>query len=173
MDLNHHSEIGIETLPTMFVGRYQMVSPSPEEDGGTFLMDWLEKRGLRTASMRKFGFDIDVTAADSQAGRRGYEHWATVPAGTQPGDGVTMQTYQGGLYATLTLYKPFDDPFYNIPNGWKILHEWVIGSEKYQGGQHQWMEEMLFHTDGNDLKLYYPVMAKKAPGPGMNEKYNH
>jgi hypothetical protein len=163
MEPINHSDIGIETLPAMRVGRRRAISLDPENDASGFIRAWLEKRELVRSTTRTFGFDVDILAEDSQAGKRGYEIWATVPEGTPPGDGVTLETYQGGLYATLTLYKPFDDPFSQIPNGWKLLHRWVIGSERYQGGQHQWLEEKICHADGDDLKLYYPVIPKKVP----------
>ena len=162
MNPSDHSEVEIETLPPMIVGSYRAVSPTPEHDSINYILAWLEKSNLNNNDVRMFGFDVEVPTEDSQAGKRGYESWAVVPTGTQSNDGVKLEEFQGGLYATMTLYKPFEDAFTNIPNGWKMLHEWVIGSEQYQGAQHQWMEEKLDYEDGSDLKLYHPIVAKKT-----------
>jgi hypothetical protein len=154
------SEIEIEVLPSLVIARYQTISTAPEDDGWVYVQAWLAEKGM-PAETRHFGFDIDVSAEDSQAGKRGYEYWMVVPEGTQPDEKVKIDTFPGGLYGAMTLYQPFSDPFNRIPGGWKILHEWVIGSEQVQGGPHQWLEEALNTDDGVDLKLYHPIMTKK------------
>lgn len=159
----NHTEIRIETLPPMIVASCRTISATPETDSTLTLRNWLATTNLQAASIRTFGFDVEVPTADSQAGKRGYETWVTVPNGTQPSAGISMKAFPGGLYAAMTLLKPFDDPFETIPNGWKYLHEWVINSAQYQGGHHQWLEELLVHEDGDDLKLYHPVTAKIMP----------
>ncbi len=77
--------------------------------------------------------------------------------GVQPSAGVTVRDFAGGLYAVQTLFDPFVDPFGRIPAGWKALHEWVIGSHNCRSGEHQWMEELVAGTNGDDLKLYHPI----------------
>ena len=161
MNPSDHSEVDIETLPPMIVGSYRAISPTPEHDSTNYILAWLAESNLKNNDTRIFGFDVEVTTEDSQAGKRGYEIWASVPAGTQASDGVKLEAFQGGLYATLTLHRPFEDAFRTIPSGWKRLHEWVIRSEQYQGAQHQWLEEKLDYEDGSDLKLYHPIVAKK------------
>jgi predicted transcriptional regulator YdeE len=78
--------------------------------------------------------------------------------GVQPSAGVTIRDFAGGLYAVKTLHNPFVDPFTYIPQGWKELHEWVIGSSQYRSGEHQWMEEIIPQAGGDDLKLYHPIV---------------
>ena len=103
-------------------------------------MDWWRQQ-VTGGPGRRFGFDVDVTPEQQKDGLRGYEVWLTVPPGVQPSAGVTICDFAGGLYAVQTLYDPFVDPFARIPAGWKALHEWVIGSNQYRSGEHQWLEE--------------------------------
>jgi hypothetical protein len=150
------SEITVETLNPLHVAAFKGVSPTPEDDVSAFVQAWYNRQGL-PGRMHNFGFDVPVSKDEEQAGKRGYQIWAVVPEGTQPSEGVAIQDYKGGLYATLTLEKPFTDPFKFIPAGWKTLHEWVITGSAYRGHEHQWLEELIPHEDGDDLKLYYPV----------------
>lgn len=156
-----YSEIHIETLPPMIVASYKAISVEPEGDSTRYLQVWMEKRNLQGATVRTFGFDIDVPPEASQEGKRGYETWMTIPAGTGSSEGVVVKEFPGGLYATMTLYRPFDKPFETIPSGWHFLHEWVLQNKQYQGGNHQWLEELLSYPDGSDLKLYHPIAPKK------------
>jgi DNA gyrase inhibitor GyrI len=156
----NYSEIKIETLPLMTVGGYAAISVEPEGESTRFVQAWVAKKNLLDASVRIFGFDVEVPSEASQEGKRGYETWMTVPAGTASSDGVVVKEFPGGLYATMTLFKPFDKPFETIPSGWHFLHDWVIHHEQYQGGHHQWLEELLTTSEGNDLKLYHPIALR-------------
>jgi DNA gyrase inhibitor GyrI len=155
------SQVSIETLEPLHVACHQMVSKEPEIDNGIFLNGWLARQGVVVPN-RHFGFDIEVRKNQQEAGLRGYETWVTVPYGVQPSEGVQIKDFSGGLYATMLLVKPFDDPHAHIPAGWKKLHEWMISSDQYRCAGHQWMEELITHPEGNDLKLYYPVKAAQA-----------
>jgi hypothetical protein len=161
----HFGAIRIESLDAMRVACYRAASPTPEEDGSRYIDEWVARQPVN-GPVRRFGFDVDVTPEEHQAGWRGYEVWRNVGAQVQPGEGVTIKDFAGGLYAVMTLDKPFGDPFSIIPAGWKYLHEWVIASSKYQSGSHQWMEELLARKDGEDLKLYHPVAPASAQAEG-------
>jgi len=149
--------VSIESLPPMRMASYRSISSYPEMDGAKFMNQWIAQQSL-SAPTRDFGFDIDVTAEQRNAGLRGYEFWRPVPESVQPSNGVTIKEFEGGLYAVMILEKAFIDPFASIPPGWKALHEWVITHVSYRGGNHQWLEEKISHLDGDDLKLYYPLM---------------
>lgn len=146
----------IETLPAMRVACLRTVSASPEEEGRARLDHWIASQGLVTKG-RKFGFDVEI-GADEKAGMRGYEVWETVPEHVPASDNIRIQDFPGGLYATMILDRCFEEPFVSIPNGWKILHTWVIQNQEYQSAGHQWLEEVLQMDYGETLKLYYPVM---------------
>jgi hypothetical protein len=122
------------------------------------MSQWIARQHLDEIT-RDFGFDIDVTSDQRNEGMRGYEFWRKVPEHVQPSGGITIKDFNGGLYAVMTLEKPFIDPFATIPSGWKALHEWVITHPTYRGGNHQWLEEKINHPDGDDLKLYYPLAS--------------
>jgi DNA gyrase inhibitor GyrI len=153
--------IDIETLGSLHVACYRAASPTPENDASRHLEDWLAHQRV-TQPVRHFGFDVNVTDEQHKAGYRGYEVWLTVPAHVLPSDGVTIRDFDGGLYAVMTIHKPFDDPFARIPGGWKRLHEWVIQSDRCRGAGHQWLEELITPNGDNDLKLYHPIRLLPA-----------
>ena len=154
---NGINEVRIETLGAMRVGCYRSVCQEPETEGGAMVDAWLERQTPLPQPVRHFGFDIDVSPEQAQAGLRGYEVWSTVGEGTPSSESVEVKDFPGGLYATALLVHPFDDPYGKIPQAWKALHEWVIASDQYRGGCHQWLEELIHDGEGNSLKLYYPV----------------
>lgn len=156
MNGERYSDIAIETLNRMWMACYRMVSPTPEEDGSKYIDEWVAKQNVK-GSVRKFGFDTEVTQDQHRVGLRGYEVWRTIPLDVQPSEGVTIREFEGGLYAVMTIYKPFSDPFTWIPAGWKELHEWVINSDSYRGANHQWLEELITRENVDDLKLYHPI----------------
>lgn len=162
MDEQRYSDVQIQTLEPQHVACYRVVSPTPEDDVHRFMKDWLVRQNLGRP-VREFGFDVDVNPDQQKAGLRGYEVWKVVPASVQPSDGVTIRDFEGGLYAMMTIYKPFSDPFKWIPYGWKSLHQWVIESDRYRGAGHQWLEELIGEDHQADLALYHPVMPAEQP----------
>jgi len=155
------SAIGSETLSPLRVACYRTVSPTPEEDGSHYMEDWIACQNV-SGPVRHFGFDVDVTAEQRKAGYRGYEVWVSVSTEVQPSADVTIRAFTGGLYAVMTIHRPFDDPCVAIPAGWKKLHEWVIRSDRCRGASHQWLEELIAADGSNDLKLYHPIVVLPA-----------
>ncbi len=150
------TSIYIESLPPLRVACMRFISQTPEVDGQKFIDECNALQGLPTSG-RHFGFDVDVTSEQQKAGCRGYEYWLVVPPSFEPVGEMTIREFDGGIYATLTLAHPFEDPYKFIPAGWKELHDWVIRSNQYRVASHQWLEELIPRPDGNDLKLYHPV----------------
>ena len=148
--------VQIESLPPLRVACLRFISPTPEDDWKKFMADCNALQNLPGPG-RNFGFDIDVSSEQQKAGCRGYEFWYVVPDSFEPIESITIRNFEGGKYATLTLHKPFVDPYKFIPDGWKELHEWVIRSDHYRVASHQWLEELIPHPEGDDLKLYHPV----------------
>jgi hypothetical protein len=149
--------VHVETLKAARVACYPAVSETPEEDALHFMENWIKNLNIDVHS-DNYGFDIEVTEEQTKAGMRGYEVWRSVPEGVQPSDGVVIKDFSGGLYATTILDKPFEDPFTIIPAGWKDLHEWVIFSDQFRSGSHQWLEQLVPGEGGSDLKLFYPLV---------------
>ncbi len=159
METQLTSQVTIETLPALHVACHRTASPSPEEDGNAFMEAWIARQGLQ-GQARHFGFDCEVSEEQSKAGLRGYEYWWVVPEGVSGSEDVTIREFPGGLYAVMTLYHPVEAPFDRIPAGWGKLVDWVKASETYKGAEHQWLEELVPGSAGDDLKLYHPVMPK-------------
>jgi hypothetical protein len=160
MDKKKLLDVHIETLQAMRVASYKAVSETPEDDASKFMEGWIVRQNLPSDPLH-FGFDVEIIEDQTKAGMRGYEVWYSVPESVQASEGVEIKNFAWGLYATTVLDKPFEDPFTFIPAGWKDLHEWVITSDSYRGGTHQWMEQIVPGDGGLDLKLYYPVVPFK------------
>jgi predicted transcriptional regulator YdeE len=141
----------------MRVACYRVISQAPEQDAARSLKAWLGRQNVSSPS-RHYGFEVEVTSNLHKDDIRGYEVWMTVPADVKSSEGVIVEEFPGGLYAVMTLNKPFDTPFVRIPNGWRRLHAWVIESDHYRGANHQWLEEIIPQEDGDDLKLYHPIL---------------
>lgn len=167
------SEVRIVTLPPMQVACCRVVSATPEIDAWQRMQGWAEQHGLAGA-VRNFGFDtaasVEQQPGDPQpAGLRGYELWFVLepplePAAAQAWEDdappeVRVRSFAGGLYAQMTIYDPFVDPFARIPAGWSRLHQWVADHRQYEAAEHQCLEEAVEEDGQRNLVLYYPVAA--------------
>jgi DNA gyrase inhibitor GyrI len=156
-----YSPIEITTLPPMHVACYRAVSASPEEDAGNTLREWAARQGVQyPGGARLFGFDAPIEGdVWEKDGKRCYEFWITVPPEIQPSEGVTIKDYSGGLYARMTIFQAFRDPFKNIPEGQMWLYNWAKDGPEYQVGPHQWLEEVPVDSV-EDLVLYCPIAPR-------------
>jgi hypothetical protein len=167
------SEIHVGELPPLRVVSCREISATPEEDVSRQISEWMAEQKL--PPLRTFGFDVEVAPEQAAAGLRGYELWAAAPPGVELGEEMQMRDFRGGLYAVMTIFDAFDDPFARIPAGWEHLHNWVTASRQYEGAEHQMLEEVVSqwgvaggagaHEDGlrRHLVIYYPV-ARIAVG---------
>lgn len=151
------SDVRIATVPAMRVACFRVASPTPEDDAAAHARQWLAAHGL--TATRFFGFDVAVPPEQARHDVRGYEVWAVLPPDAPAGTGAPIRDVPGGLYAVLTVFDAFDDPFKWIPEGWKRLQRWVGRSAEYRAAEHQWLEEIV--TDGRrrHLAAYFPVTA--------------
>ena len=155
---DRYSEVTFANLPPLRVARFRAVSRTPEDDALKVLTQWAAEAAL-PEPRRNFGFDVEVTAEQASAGVRGYELWFTVPEGVWPAGPVKVHDFPGGRYATLTIHRPFDDPFAYIPNGWELLHEWVVTHNLSEPGEMLCLEEVVEREGGQDMILYHPVRS--------------
>jgi AraC family transcriptional regulator len=165
MSNDHYGDVRIVTLPSLHVAAYRSISATPEDDGVRFMEEWLARLDLSAeerASVRNFGFDIDVSEEDQQAGKRGYELWRTVPERVQAEPPVEIKDCPGGLYAYMRITDPFTTPFETIPGGWSRIWNWANEQKEYGHGSRQWLEEAGEDTGGLWLDLYLPVVAAKG-----------
>ncbi len=165
MSDEHYGEVRIVTLEPLHVAAYRSVSETPEDDGVRYIEHWLDALGLtpeERSAVRVFGFDIDVSPADQQAGKRGYELWRTVLAHVQPSAGVEIKDFPGGLYAVMRILDPFSDPFRLIPGGWAELWQWVEKSHTYQLASGQGLEEVCEDASGTYMNVHMAVGTRRA-----------
>lgn len=146
------SEITETSLPAMRVASYRAVSKTPEDDALKVLTQWLADAGVKSLG-RHFGHDVEVTQTQAAAGLRGYELWMEVPNGVWPAPPVTVRDFPGGRAATLTIQRPFDDPFLYIPDGWKRMESWAIG-KGLPAADLLCLEEVIGPDDARDMILY-------------------
>ena len=153
-----YSDVTITDLPPLRVAAFRAVSRTPEDDALRVLTRWAVGAGLSELP-RTFGFDVDVSPRQAEAGLRGYELWLVVPEGIPQSEPITLRDFPGGHYATLIIRHPFDDPFAHIPAGWSALHEWVASRRLAAPGEPQCLEEVIAGEAGQDMILYYPVRS--------------
>ena len=150
------SDVTITDLPPLRVASFRAISRSPEDDALRVLTRWAVGVGF-TELPRSFGFDVEVSRRQVEAGLRGYEVWLVVPEGVQPKEPITIRDFAGGRYATLTCPGPFDDPLAVSPAGWHALHEWVTARRLMPLGEPLYLEEVVSGEGGQDMILYHPV----------------
>jgi len=155
------SEVSLVDLPPMRVACFRAVSRTPEDDAAKVLFQWAAGAGLRETP-RTFGFDVDVSAEQAEAGLRGYELWCVVPEGVVASGPVTIRDFPGGRFAAMTIHDPFSDPFRHIPAGWGALHEWVVAHGHEQPGATLCLEEVVAVSGAaaegaRDIVLYHPA----------------
>lgn len=160
---SHFGPIKIESLTPQHVAVCQVISESPEEDAAKVMRDWLAGQGLEELTRRpNFGFDVEVTPEQQEAGLRGYEVWYPVPETAQAFPPITIQDYTGGLYAVMRLSNPFADPFAVIPAGWQHIVAWGESNDRYEMAAHPCLERLIPDPDGPHLDLYLAVAEKRA-----------
>ncbi len=159
---NHYGEVRIQTLEPLRVACFRAISQEPEENAFGAAFAWLEGQGLGNAGRRVFGFDVEVSPEQAQAGQRGYEVWSSLPDASQSTLEVPVRGFGGGLYAVMKVSDPFTDPWEVIPTGWQRLAGWADASPAYEIGSHQWLEEHVETVEeGTYLDLYLPLDVKR------------
>ena len=152
-DLN---QIVLVELPPLRVACFRAISRTPEDDALKVLTQWSEGVGVFSLP-RNFGFDVDVTPEQAEAGLRGYELWFVVGERAMSSGAVQVRDFPGGRFAAMTLHDPFADSFARIPAGWDALHEWVITGGFELPGATLCLEELVERDGRRDLVLYHPV----------------
>ncbi len=159
---DHYGEVRIQTLEPLRVVSFRAASQEPEHDAFAAAFDWMDQQGLSLmGGSRLFGFDMEVSPEQAQAGQRGYEVWASLPETHQPAPEAPVRSFGGGLYAVMKVSDPFTDPFAVIPTGWQRLAQWAEASQEYAIGSHQWLEEHIETAEGTCLDLFLPLSVKR------------
>jgi len=147
----HLSEITLVDLPKRMVASYEVISGSPEGESEAFIVAWIEKHGLRTASAAgrgdsgviRYGFDChkgrDICGENTACTRpallagekkgcwkcRIYHQYVTLPEGAPiTGDSdVAVKEFPGGRFARIAVRDPFTCDF---PSAWYELLKWAF-----------------------------------------------
>lgn len=129
-------EVRVVSLDPMTVASTLGFGPNPEESAWNALGRWAETNGLLEdlGACRFYGFNNPSPSPGSP--NYGYEQWMVVAADVQPGDGVQIKDFPGGLYAVTRCQLK------DITEVWGQLAVWCENSP-YTLAQHQWLEECL------------------------------
>ncbi len=157
---DHYGEVRIQSLEPLRVVSFRAASQEPEHDAFAAAFDWMDRQGLSLPGQRLFGFDVELSPEQAQAGQRGYEVWASLPEALQTSPEVPVREFDGGMYAVMKVSDPFTDPFAVIPTGWQRLAQWAEASQEYAIAGHQWLEEHIETAEGTYLDLYLPIDVK-------------
>ncbi len=132
MEQSHgaYSEVTIETVPALRLGRYVIVSPQPENDLFLYLNTWAEKSGLNRVveKPRIIGWDFPFVSLEQQNrfGLRGYCGGYILPEGFEDKThGVEIYTQPAAEYAKVTVREPFIDAFERIPGAYKKIIKYL------------------------------------------------
>ena len=118
-------DVRVVYLPPATVASFHAVGNDEQgripEDQHNPVFDAFEKELAKIKpDFRHYGFNHSVS------GVHGYERWVTIPDDMDVPPPFTKKHFPGGLYAASVL------PVDNFEEGWSLLEEWVVNSEKYE-----------------------------------------
>jgi len=147
-------KIRIVEHPSMKVISFHGFGQGPEDIAIAAMLEWVEKHTFfEYKDVRCFGFNNPDPTPGSP--NYGYEIWLTLPDQLEISD-APVKTFSGGTYAVVHCEGSMAEAEEFIPSAWKSLMEW-LENNKYQLGQHQWLEE---HLGANGLLI--PQMIKSG-----------
>jgi AraC family transcriptional regulator len=146
-------DVRIVKLEPMLVASAYGFGESPEGVAWDNMLAWAKGKGLLEKPYRNFGFNNPNPSPGSP--RYGYEIWITVQPDVEPGEGIRVLDFNGGLYAVARC-----EGLQNIGDVWRALATWREDS-RYQKAYHQWLEELLTPPDvpfeDYIFDLYLPI----------------
>lgn len=128
---NAHSEVRIESLDRFRMARHAVISVTPEDDSILVMKDWARKSGLLTLPNQKLeliGWDFPFLSQEqiNVYNMHGYVSACIVPADfTTDCEGAEFVWQEAGKYAAITITEPMSAAFELIPNGYKILLNYI------------------------------------------------
>ena len=147
-------EVRIIKLEPMRVASAYGFGEQPEYEAWEKILTWANSLGITDfEGYRFFGFNNPNPSPGNP--NYGYEQWMTVDADAQPGEGIEIKEFPGGLYAVTRC-----EGLQHITDIWKQLAVWREES-KYKEAHHQWLEE-CFTPQAEKLEdyvfdLYAPI----------------
>lgn len=125
-----YSDVKIQTVNAFKMARYVMITPQPEDDVNAYMERWAEQSGLLKAdkNAKRIGWDFPYVSLEQQTrfGLRGYVAAYILPEGFEPAcPGVEIAEQLEADYAVITIRDPFAAAFERIPNGYKMIMEYL------------------------------------------------
>jgi DNA gyrase inhibitor GyrI len=147
-------EVRIVELEPMRVASAYGFSEQPEPIAWEKILKWAESQEFEDLSQHRF-FGFNNPSPSPGSPNYGYEQWMTVGPEVQPGEGIEIKDFPGGLYAVTRC-----EGLQHITDIWKQLVVWREDS-KYKQAHHQWLEE-CFTPEAEKLEdyvfdLYAPI----------------
>ncbi len=161
-----YSEVIIKTVPGMKIAQYAVISKSPEKDATTHMERWANACGLSEREdyhPRIIGWDFPFLSKEQTEvfGMRGYVSAVVLPDGVVPEcdiDGADIVDVPENRYVMLTVTDPHSDSFRNIPNGYRLLFEYIEQHNLTQSwdGRIAFEEEYVMN-DVPYMDIYVPI----------------
>lgn len=125
-----YSEVEVRRVPAFKMARYVMISPNPEADVQEYMKNWGKVSGLLAAELgaKLIGWDFPFVSQELQTrfGLHGYVAAYVLPEGFETNcPGVEYAQNKEAEYAVITVTEPMIRPFERIPNGYKLVMEYL------------------------------------------------
>lgn len=128
---NIYSVVTIKKISAFRMARYVMITPNPEDDVNKYMDIWAEQSGLLKIggnTVKKIGWDFPYVSLEqrSRFNLRGYVAAYILPNDfetTYPGAEICEQPE--AEYAVITIQDPFAAAFERIPEGYKLVLEYL------------------------------------------------
>lgn len=125
-----YSKIQIKRVEPFRMARYVMISPNPEDDVQNYMKRWANNSGLKifNPNAKMIGWDFPFVSQEQQNrfGMHGYVAAYVLPKDFETDcPGVEYADNEEADYAMITIKDPFIQPFERIPNGYKLIMEYL------------------------------------------------
>ena len=165
---NAYSEVRIESLDRFRMARHAVVSSTPEDDSILVMKEWAKKSGLVLLPNQKLeliGWDFPVLSQEqiNVYNMHGYVSACIVPADfTTECEGAEFVWQEAGKYAAITITEPMSAAFELIPNGYKVLLNYIKEKKlalKPENQQETFCFEKVYVKDGVEYMDIYIALA--------------
>lgn len=165
---NAYSEVRIESLDRFRMARHAVISATPEDDSILVMKQWAEKSGLLSLpnkNLELIGWDFPVLSQEqiNVYNMHGYVSACIVPADFSTNcEGAEFVWQEAGKYAVITITEPMSAAFELIPNGYKVLLNYMKEKKlilKPENQQETFCFEKVYVKDGIEYMDIYIALA--------------
>jgi len=165
---NAYSAVRIESLDRFRMARHAVISATPEDDSILVMKQWAEKSGLLSLpnkNLELIGWDFPVLSQEqiNVYNMHGYVSACIVPADFSTNcEGAEFVWQEAGKYAVITITEPMSAAFELIPNGYKVLLNYMKEKKlilKPENQQETFCFEKVYVKDGIEYMDIYIALA--------------